>query len=293
MSFSQILNTYRTYMKLTQNEVTTFIRSSCDDYKTINVISYHRWESGKVTPNQKKQAAILSALGLSKCVKKITIPERKHMNDYIINKYSANKYPSYIPYSNEYGHDLSTEYWSPITTFPNFLLEMQKLAFNIDDSRAYLQNLLDLSDDSALYVYFNKNNIITGHLLYFSLKATHIENMIPTLSKLAPAANPNKDNVLFVACEFAISKQLFSKNFSKIIDFLLYNINIKFVYIRCYDPELSKALVKSTSCLVVSKNRYWTGLYIESTRLKLLYSAFNKPTCSHIKDCDVRRCYDH
>lgn len=62
MEFHHILKAFRESSSLTQQEV---VERLCKhfDFHSLSTISYHRWESGKVTPPVKKQAKILLVLG--------------------------------------------------------------------------------------------------------------------------------------------------------------------------------------------------------------------------------------
>ncbi|MCG9731124.1 helix-turn-helix domain-containing protein [Shewanella sp. Isolate13] len=61
MEFGEILKNYRIKNGLTQQKMVERLNADID-FAAVTTIAYHRWESGKVTPNIKKQAKALLIL---------------------------------------------------------------------------------------------------------------------------------------------------------------------------------------------------------------------------------------
>ena len=61
LMFDEVLKNYRVRTGMTQQQMVERLNED-SDFSAVSTISYHRWESGKVTPSVKKQARILLIL---------------------------------------------------------------------------------------------------------------------------------------------------------------------------------------------------------------------------------------
>ncbi|MGR5270068.1 hypothetical protein ACPV5R_20205 [Vibrio astriarenae] len=298
MDLGKVLKSYRNFMGLTQPELVCMIKSIDQGFRCLDVVSYHRWESNKVTPNVEKQSLILSSFGLVKCAQTLSSDKGTEINNYIDKKFGHSHFPEYV-FGKSNVHKES-ERWTALKgeVIPNFIYTFQQTAYGNSNSSSQFRTLTSKAVNSALEVYFSstKPNQITGHLIYFHLRQNCFGELLSQINGKVTThleLKAIKSDVLFIACYFASSKQIFTNQLLKLINYLYSTPAIKHVYFRSYDPILTTSLIKATSCQVLSKTNQWTGLLIGSTKLKFLYANLVKvpPQCFKKNSCDVRKCY--
>ena len=290
MNFSLILRTYRQHMNITQEQTARMIRENNRNYASVNVISLHRWETGKVKPSLKKQCTILDSLGLDKCVGAIHLPESTELSDYLTERYDSHRWPIYV--RNSLNCNVFSESSESLDDFPEYLLEMLERVYKEENPEKYLSSILEASEHSSYHTYFDESNTMIGHLFISSMSVNNFFTLSESDTFLPLSRVEKTKNILYVICRFSLTKQTFKEQLLKLIDLSYQNENIAFIYMRSYEEALTRCLLKTTDGCVLTKYNNWTGILISPKKLKLLYSVFKPSAClAKSGQCDVRTCY--
>ncbi|WP_104026857.1 helix-turn-helix domain-containing protein [Vibrio jasicida] len=303
--FSLELRGFRKKLGFTQQEMVDFIRDSNPCYfDKLDVVSFHRWESGRVKPSIFRQAKILETLGKDTLIKRLSKSKSEMVIDYF-ESYATGRYDSinnldlvYLDKSKIYSFDNKG-----LSDYPVQLIDFQERIIGTENPDEYFKVLEELSSFTGFTTYCNKHNIYCGHLTYMSLPKKNVDighNIVEPYMM-----SDNEDNYLFIPCMYASEKNIFFHQIIKVIEMLYFFPEITEVYFRIYDSKLmtmfDKVFNTHVSCkgelysngIKLGASKYkWVGLGVDSTSMKLAYEGVKNLTEKHSdKVIDlVRKC---
>lgn len=314
MWFSKAIKNYREVNEITQVQMKELIRRMDGVFLRLNKAAYYRWEQGRTRPSVYKRCQILSGLGLDKCVARLANEnsDKFEMLKLYMNQRFATPLSSDVLYVTsmekvEYTFDASEKANASLLQFYG---SIQKKIFKIKHPFDFLNDILDKSDCSCFNLYRSKrtNNVISHSLNtvidFDSLNTAickHHEGLNPSLNTMKMYGFESNEKVLFMMCGFSCTENIFKHQLSIINSLLFKNRDIKKVYVRSYDKELTHLICKLYDGIVIHKPRNvsseeqnWTGLVFDPVLFELSQSHFleSNESCPYLgsQQCQQEGC---
>ncbi|WP_045413148.1 helix-turn-helix domain-containing protein [Vibrio owensii] len=277
----QLLN-YRKEKKLTQKEFILFLSCSKESFlERLDIVSYSRWESGKVIPPLRKQAIILNLIERSYFIKEISKGKEEKIKS-IFNTYMLERYDSFKSLDLFYLKKENIRHFNVTTLseYPCNLLEIQKKIFQQKKPELFLDTIINTSKKSSYSTYCNMESSYCGHLSYAVTSVEEFNiNFVPFISREV------EGDILYIFCGYAGTKSIFLHQLKTLIDEMYNWPNISQFYVRTYDDKFCSILREHfdgktvdfgaicTKGVRFSGNRYrWVGLLCDATLLRLSYA---------------------
>ncbi|WP_440885320.1 helix-turn-helix domain-containing protein [Vibrio campbellii] len=280
--FGKQLLDYRKKNQLTQKEIILFLSCSKENFlERLDIVSYSRWESGKVIPPLRKQAIILKLIGKSSVIKEISKGKEEKIKN-IFSTYMLERYDSFKSLDLFYLEKEIIRHFSSktLSAYPCNLLEIQKKVFQQKRPELFLRKIDNASKINGYSIYCNIECYYCGHLSYaiVSTEKFNIEFVRFTPRKV-------EGDILYIFCGYAGTKTIFLHQLKMLIDVMYNYTNISRFYVRTYDDKFCSILrehfdgktvdfgATCTKGVRFSGNRYrWVGLLCDATLLRLSYA---------------------
>ncbi len=295
MRFSSIIKSYRKVFRLSQLDLVNILKFNNEKmFSKLSVISLHRWEAKKNKPDEGRLLAAIECLGLTKCVYCLDVTQSSLLDDY---------HNDFLP--QYFMLNFCDENFSflllPVIKTPRIIFECQKSYFSINDPFVYYSTLIGFCNKNQSVIYFNnKTKYILGHIIFFVFDMSLFLGKIRYICLGSEGSITfNSKNiienkqVLFICCGFSNVKTMFVHQFKLIGEELYKNIDIFYVFIRCYDSRLLHIIGRIVNYDVLIKNKQWSGILITSIDFKRLVTVFSVNEGGAVPEhCDIQACYD-
>lgn len=304
MWFSKVIKNYRKVNGITQVQMKDLIQTLDNVFSRLNKTAYYRWEQGRTRPSAYKRCQILGGLGLNKCVARLADEncDKFQMLKSYINQRFATPLSSDILYASsietvEFSFDTSEKARAWLLQFYG---SIQEKIFKIKHPFDFLKDILDKSEYSYFNLYRSK---ITDNVISHSLNMVidfgslnkaicrHHEGINVSLDTIKKYGFSSDEKVLFMMCGFSCTEKIFKHQLSIINSLLSENRDIKKVYVRSYDKELTQLICKIYDGVVIHKPRNlgsdeqsWCGLVFDPVLFELSQSHFleSSETCPYL-----------
>lgn len=256
--FSKALKMYRNKNGLTQEKV-VLILQRYGDFLSTNTISYHSWETGKVTPQIQKQAQIMLLLNNRDSLKDIC----KYSN------FAYNEFKAFLQkrwFVRRYGHDyfynfpnndlLTIKELDHLSEFPDLVKYSQ---YNIYyDDHPVSPDYLDALVIHNKILLFQNTELIQGHIAIHTILASKLANYITKFEGDMINQLPCIDNevILFVSTIHASQETTSLLIIKEAIEFMIPLNDIpRFCYIRIFGDNANKFFEKKLSPILITMGK--------------------------------------
>ncbi|OBT04673.1 hypothetical protein A9267_17135 [Shewanella sp. UCD-FRSSP16_17] len=292
VKFDILLKSFRSRVGATQEEFVELLQRQ-PEYERLTAVSYHRWESGKVSPPLKKQAQILLLLNANTelaelCASSIVFLQsfKKQLSlrwggsfEGVDNCYDS-IFEEHIAIKDVSGYD----------NFPEEAKALQaKLYDNFDENiQINIEKLLQDSSRNFAFIA-QQNERLYGQLAFHLISPLKLQDYFEQMHynvinpTLTMAENNEKEDVLFLS-SFHSSKKSVYLSFVKILieTTLTFTKIPKYTFFRLYSAPFNNLFVENFNPILIStggrnyarvklhnKNYDWLG-YLIPTHLLLL-----------------------
>ena len=217
MCFSETLKRYRGQYNLTQQNVVDKLKKDFD-FKSMSVISYHRWETGKVTPNINKQAKTLLLLGckeelISLC--KLSKRSQKFLDATIKRRWDTRRFGFDYCYDNTISKELTFKRINTIDELPPQALLLQNSIYKNQDKNIQLdiKKLLEECKSNFLLLSCHQEKLY-GQMSFHVMKAIQLDNHLNKMSydivnTLESLSLKPDDDIVFLSSFHSTRKDVF------------------------------------------------------------------------------------